>query len=107
MQASMLLLGSNVGDYSVIRIRRKVGGNVIWLEQPNSPLTVIPQQFLVRLWSHIARPDHILPVDVCAVINPVEQRVMIRPITYQHKVRSRNRSKLLLESDPLRPNRCP
>src|SRR5262249_46244978 len=106
-KASTLLLRPNIGDYSVIRIRHKISRNVIRLQQPDSPITVIPQQFLVLLRSHIARPDHILSVDFRTVINPVEQRVMIWPITYEYKVRSRNRSKVPLESHPLRPNGCP
>ena len=62
-------------------VGRKLRWNFVGFEQPDSAIFVVAKQFLILI-AHISRPNHLLAVDIRAVIHPVQQWIVIRSVLH-------------------------
>src|SRR5579862_1665054 len=83
------VLFQNPGSMRLNRWRRigvagigyKFRRDIIRIQQPRAATFVIAKKLLVFCLSHIPCPYDFLLVDVCAVVNPIEQRIMIGAVS--------------------------
>src|SRR5258708_16269271 len=110
----VLLLGRFVSDTGrapefraehgavLLRIGGQLWRTCVRIQQPHTAIAVVAQQFFVLLGSHVAGPYNLCVVDIGAVVNPVEQRIVIGSVAHEHKTGLRKRSELGLDGGAAR-----